>query len=275
MKSHNIKHILEERTIEVSENSWEKLASQLDANDQKKKRTDFYQYAACLALLVGFILFMITKDATETAGETVVETEKNIQTQDVITSPSIDKEEITDKLFKDAMVTNEESFHPKKITTENNGVVAQKKTSRVIQNKGIATELTPKEKEQLEIVLQKEIQNVIVVNKKEILPKVIETIIAQKEVMVDLNKDLKASIAALSATENVAITDEEIDKLLKDAQQSFDKLDVKETLDLTTFATADDLLNEVEYELDMSFKQKVFELIKHKIEKTRTAVVDP
>ena len=75
MKSHEIKDILEERTIEVSENSWDKLASQLYANDQKEKRKTFYlPYAACLALLFGVIAFMFVKNEGNKTSETIVDT---------------------------------------------------------------------------------------------------------------------------------------------------------------------------------------------------------
>jgi len=263
MKSHDIKDILEERTIEVSENSWEKLASQLDMNDQNKKRKGFYPYAACLALLFSFIIFMIAKKdiSQETS---IVNSEETIKldTESITPSPIILKEEISDELFKEALVASEESMLPQQTKT----IVKAQKEEASISNQ---------QKEKLEVELKKEVQNAVAVNEKIIVPKVIETISAQKEVIIDPNKDLRASIAALSATENVAITDEEINELLKEAQQSFDKLDVKETVDLTAFATADELLNEVEYELDMSFKRKVFELIKRNVQKTRTVVVDP
>ena len=91
---------------------------------------------------------------------------------------------------------------------------------------------------------------------------------------MDSNSVLKASVAALSANEKIAITDEEIDQLLKEAQQSLIKLDVQKDLDITTFATADELLEEVELELDKSFKQKVFDLIKSNIKKSRTVIAD-
>lgn len=253
MKSHDIKDILEERKIEVSENSWEKLANKLDANDQKKKRKSFYPYAACLALLVSFIVFMMLKTETAIGTETIVKTETEVKSN----STKVDSQEL--------IIPKE----IEKIAIENTVVTAQKDASKIISNR-----ITSKETTQLEVELHKETQNSIVVNKKVIVPKGIETVIVEKEVIVDPNSALKASIAALSATEKIAITDEEINQLLKEAQQSLRKLDVQEDVDITTFATADELLEEVELELDKSFKQKVYELIKSNIKKSRTVIAD-
>jgi hypothetical protein len=263
MKLHNIKDQLEERTIEVSENSWEKLASQLDANDQKKKRKSFYPYAACLALLISFLVFMMLKKDENSQENSIVNSEETIKLdKEVVTpSPIIIKEEVSDKLFKEALVASEESMPSKQVKAI---VKVQKKE----------TSISNQQKEQLEVELQKEIQNAVAVNKNKGTPKVIETIITQKEVKIDLDKDLRASIIALSATENIVITDEEIDQLLKEAKESFSELDIKKEQDLTRFATADELLNEVEYELDKSFKQRVFDLIKKNVKKGKTLLAD-
>ncbi|MBC8753310.1 hypothetical protein H2O64_01420 [Kordia sp. YSTF-M3] len=253
-----MKNILEERRMEVSENSWETLASQLDANDQKKKRTRFYPYAACIALLVSFIVFMILKTETTVGTETIVKTE--IKSNNTI--PKVDQKQETIPTVTE------------KIITKNNEIAAQESTPKVIEYKVVKDQLHSKQKEQLETELHKEVQNAVVIVKREIHPKGIETFIAQKEVVVDSNAALKASIAALSASEKVTITDEEIDQLLKEAQQSLKKLDVQKDVDITAFATADELLEEVELELDKSFKRKVYELIKNNIQKNRTVIAD-
>lgn len=246
MKSHNIKHILEARRMEVSENSWDKLANQLDANDQKKKRIRLYPYAACIALLVSFIVFMMLKTNTAVGTETIVKTE-------IKSDNNLLKAESKDETIP--TVTE-------KIITQNNSIASEETTSIPVKEKQLKTEL------------HKEIQNAVVSTEKEIVPKEIETIIAQKEVVIDQNEELKASIAALSASEKVVIKDEEIDELLKKAQKSIQHLNIQDTIDLTTIVSADDLLEEVEYELDTSFKQKVFELIKTNIQKTRTVIAD-
>ncbi len=254
MKSHNIKDILEERRMEVSENSWEQLAAQLDANDKKRKRRSLYPYAACIALLVGLITFIIGKSVGES--QIVVDTDKTIKFQEEIEAPKpvIFKEIINEEIFKESIVENKETIQPKPIAVKKEQL---------------------KEKHQVEtaIAFQKEIQKTVTIQEKENSFKEVETIITQKEVVIDENKDLKASIIALSAAEKITITDAEINQLLKEAEESLSELDIKEE-DVLRFATADELLDEVELELDRSFKKKVFELVKYKISKTRTAAID-
>jgi len=258
MKSHNIKSILEERSMEVSENSWEKLSNQLDAYDRKKKRTRFYPYAACLALLVGFILFMLLKTETRLGTETIVKTETKANNH----SPkSASQREIILKENENVSIKTEE-------------VVEQESTVKVVDNELIKNKSASKGENKLEVELHKEIQNTVAIAQKENSAKEIETIITQKEKIVDPNAELKASIAALSASEKIMITDEEINELLKEAQQSLKKIAVQKEINSTKFATADELLEEVELELDQSFKQKVFELIKTNLQKTRTVVAD-
>lgn len=266
MKSHDIKDILEERRMEVSEHSWEKLAGQLDANDQKKRRKKFYYpYAACLALIISAIVFMFMKNGGNSTTETIVDTEEVIKQDKESKTPIILKDKIDTKVFKEALVQSGGTKQQQQIETT---------ATEKVQPIGSQS------KKQLTAALQKEVQNTVVVTKidtfpKEIIPKKLENVIVQKEVVLDRDKELKASIAALSAKENVQITFQEIDQLLKEAQESLKQLDVKkEDTAVLRFATADELLNDVEYELDMSFKQKVFELIKEKVKKRNTVVVE-
>ncbi|WP_420572045.1 hypothetical protein [Kordia sp.] len=265
MKSHDIKDILEERRIEVSENSWEKLASQLDANDKKKKKRRFYfPYAACLALVFSLVAFMLIKNDENTDAETVVDSEKIIKTKKDTTLPIIQKEKLNDELFKEAIVNTEEI----KVLPKNETSITKEK------EKVNKERVSVQQKNKLEVELQKEVKNAIVVASINTSSKV-KTTEKPDGNEIKLNEELKASIAALSAAENIKITNEEIDQLLKEAQQSLSELDTpKEETDILRFATADELLNEVEYELDRSFKQKVFELIKHNVQRSRAVVVD-
>ncbi|WP_298513834.1 hypothetical protein [uncultured Kordia sp.] len=250
MKSHEIKDILEERRIEASENSWEKLAGQLDANDRKgRKKGFYYMYAACLAVLVSMLVFMFAKSVTSIEDGTLVNEDIN--------SKSIIKEE---KLQKEQEKVEKEIIN-------NTQIAIEEKAINNTKEEVVERQIVPQPKEQLTVELRKEIQSTIAIQEKEIQPK-IETIIAQKEVVADTDSALKESIIALLQKEKMAITNAEIDQLLLEAQQSLNQLDIKEEkVDVLRFATADELLNDVEYELDMSFKQKVFELIKQKVKK--------
>lgn len=264
MKSHEMKDILEERTIEVSENSWEKLSGQLDANDRKKRRKTLYlPYAACLALLVSWLVFMMVQS------EGVVN-DVEIANQENTTKSNITK---TKEDSQDIVIPTKEN----KVETlvKENSVAVETNTFKDVTKKAITnTERVPTTKKERTEELQKEIKNAVVIQEKT-TPQKIETFIEEKEIIVSKNNDLKASIVALLKEEKRTVTNAEIDLLLKEAQESLKYLEVtKEKVTNTHFATADELLNEVEYELDKSFKQRVFELVKRNIKRTRTADID-
>ncbi|AXG69780.1 hypothetical protein KORDIASMS9_02007 [Kordia sp. SMS9] len=259
MKSHEIKNILEERTIEVSEHSWEKLAGQLDANDRKKRSKKIYiPYAACLALLVSWLVFMMVQSEETTNTD-------EIANQENTTKPIITK---TKENSQDIVIPTKEKIQ--EVIVKDTEVVVETNTSKDADEK----EIVPKATAEFTTELQKEIKNAVVIQEK-IIPQKIETVIEEKEVIITTNDDLKASIVALLKEEKRTVTNAEIDLLLKEARESLKYLEVtKEKVNNTNFATADELLNEVEYELDKSFKQRVFELVKRNVKRTRTADID-
>jgi hypothetical protein len=259
MKSHDIKDILEGRRIEVSENSWEKLSEKLDANDQKKKRNRFYlPYAACLALLVGWFVFVLLKSEQVVSDTEIVNQEKTSKS-------TIVKEKETPKII----IPQNEQQTPQSI--QQTQIAVEEHVKEKVKVEEAATELQTKK--ELAVELQKEVQQSVAIQEK-VIPQKIETVIENKDAVVDQDANLKESILALLKEEKVTVTNAEIDLLLQQAQKSLKELDVKENINPTNFATADELLNEVEYELDMSFKQRVFEIVKRNINRTRTADID-
>ena len=256
MKSHDIKNILEGRRIEVSENSWEKLAGKLDANDQKKKRNRFYlPYAACLALLVGWFVFVLLKSEQVVSDTEIVNKEKTSKS-------TIVKEKETPKII---IPKNEQQ------TIQQTQIAVEEHVKEKVKIEEAPTQLQTKK--ELAVELQKEVQQSVAIQEN-VIPQKIETVIENKDAVVDQDAALKESILALLKEEKVTVTNAEIDLLLQQAQKSLKELDVKENINPTNFATADELLNEVEYELDMSFKQRVFEIVKRNINRTRTADID-
>ena len=258
MKSHEIKDILEERRLTASENSWEKLAGQLDANNQKNRKQKFYYvYAACLALLISMLVFMFAKSTVNLGDDMIVEEDN--------TSKSIIKKENLQNTINPKLEEKEQ-----KEIVNNTQIAIEEKASNNRKEKVIENNIVPQSKKQMIVELPKE----VTIKEKEIQPK-IETVIAQKEVIANTDSTLKESIVALLQEEKVSVTNAEIDQLLQEAQQSLRELDIKEEkVDVLRFATADELLNDVEYELDMSFKERVFQLIKEKVKKRAVAVED-
>ena len=250
MKSHEIKDLLEERTIEASSQSWEQLANQLDAHDAKKKRTRLYPYAASVAVLLGLLLFWVHSNDEITA--TIVDTQHEStpsklpqEKEQQIVLPEVEVKPVE----KSAVVVNET------VSRSQHTIVKTEKVVTVQLERSVAE-------------LQKEVQ------KTKVIPQEMQTVIAQTDVAFKEEQDIKASIAALSKTEKIAITDAEIEQLLNEAKKSLQDMETTTPKDFLTFATADELLEEVEVELDRSFKQKVFELIKNNLQKTRTVVAD-
>jgi hypothetical protein len=252
MKSPEIKQILEERRMDVSEQSWEKLAAQLDTNDKKKRAKKMYiPYAACLALLVGWIVFSILR--TETAKVEDVIANEELPVQKNFTPIVTPQKEINPVKETDIVVTEQ-------IVTTEKEIVTEKQV--------------PTQVKELQTDLQKEMQQTIAIQEK-IVPQKLETVIQEKEIIVASNDELKGAIAALFEKEERKVTDAEIDYLLQEAQEALKHLKVKEEkVNYTKIATAEELLNEVEYEIDKSFKQRVFELVKRNLQRTRTADIE-
>ncbi|MEM6687266.1 MAG: hypothetical protein AAF617_15910, partial [Bacteroidota bacterium] len=254
MKSHDIKNILEERRIEVSAQSWEQLAGQLDANDRKQRRKFFYiPYAACLALLVGWLVFMIATSEKTADNTNMVNQENTILP---IIKENERKRNSTPKTLQD----------PQEVIKETR-IAVQESSTKNTKLEATTPKSVSETKEVFAAELQKEVRTAVTMQEKQV-PQKIQTVITEKEVVVDANTDLKASIIALLKDEKMTVTNAEIDQLLKDAQETIKEFDVKENINYTNFATADELLNEVEYELDMSFKQRVYEIVKRNIQKT-------
>lgn len=251
MKLHDIKKTLEDRRIEVSSNSWEKLAGQLDANDQKRKRISFIPYAACLAILVGLIFFLLNSKANDT--------------QNIVNSPN----ELKPSHFQKDEQLKKEVFSEKEHSlTERTVVTKQTTPLKIPVKEETKQQITHTEIHKPSEELQKEVSKTIVVP-KEIQTEIVETVTELPE-----EKNIKASILELSVKEKIVITDAEIDQLLNEAKKSLSELETKKQENITMFATADELLEEVELELDYSFKQKVFELIKNNLQKSRTVIAN-
>jgi hypothetical protein len=256
MKSHDIKDILEARRIEVSENSWDKLAGKLDANDRTQQRKKFYlPYVASLAVLISVVIVMLLN--SDTVEETqIADTEKT--TKSIITKENTQPIVIPQKEEKVENILEEDT----QLAVEDN-------TPKIIKEVEKKTEIIQKTDKELAT----ELQQAVAIQEK-IIPQKIETVIQEKEAVLAEDEALKESILAILKEEKVTVTNAEIDLLLQQAQQSLKELDVQETIDYTNFATADQLLNEVEYELDMSFKQRVFEIVKRNYKRTRMADID-
>jgi hypothetical protein len=100
-----IRKKLQERTIQPSASAWERLSSQLDDAEQKKKRHWFLYvgYAASIALMVSLFFFLTQSD------ENTSDIPENVIVQEEVKTPQLDttKEFTTLPVEDNAIVQNE------------------------------------------------------------------------------------------------------------------------------------------------------------------------
>lgn len=262
MEQHNIKKKLEERRIAPSEDSWNTLEAMLDTNDHKPRRKYFWHYAisACVLLLLGLLFFMNPENEIIPESQTIV----NEEPQKVIDD---DAKQQTNKNEKIAVVP----------TVAKNDA-RQEKVEQVIAKKEAVVAKDKKPTESLKVkVIYNEEKAVAKVSEQKLKSEV-KLVVEEKPVVAQVIKDdiikteIKSAVAEVTAKKVAEITDEELDKLLKEGQFALDSLKMFTEFEYTV--NADNLLDEVEYDLDRSFKEKVFEIIKKQFKKDNTSVVN-
>ncbi|SFZ89234.1 hypothetical protein SAMN05428642_10167 [Flaviramulus basaltis] len=242
-----LKDKLEKRTLQPSENAWEKLSSRLDT--QEKKNSKPYWWLGFAASIVG-ILFVVsqflnieTKSSEEIK---VVKTPKVIQQNQTIKIASENPEKESLKIVKDEV----EAVN-KKVIIEGTEVKKLLKSNSANDTKIAAS----RENESL--------------NENDLKIEEIETPIKALTFEEQKIQDVVAQVQALKSN-NKEVTDASIDALLKQAQQEIKLYRlVNET---SGVVDANLLLQDVEAELDQSFRNKVFEAIRLSYKSVKTAV---
>jgi hypothetical protein len=238
----NIKEKLEGRTLQPSANTWNALAKQLDAHDKKQNKKLFWWFGLAASIVgVVFISTLFFKNTvTDISKPTLVETQKTIidvNDNNVVKSQEQVAEtvDMTDKIIETPKQEVKTSFqkNQKIITSENHKeAIAQTQPKTENNNKSLEILNTETTLEDLKV----------------------ESVVAQ------IN-DLK---------EKGTISDEAIDALLDQAQKeiTLQKLYNEDTK--TVDANA--LLQDVETDLQQSFRDKVFEALQTSYDKVKTAV---
>ena len=264
----NIKEKLEKRTLQPSADAWTTLSNNLNNHDKKNKR-GFIFYIGIAASIVGILLVTtVMFDSTENQlGDPIlVDTEINasqikldedinndIVNMEVVVTISEEKKEqnITD-IIKSS-IKNE----PKLANTSN-----QSTTSKIENN----VKKSPKD-ESLNVNETTQALATInpISNKKEQSSMSILTFEEVKAVEV-VNQIKKLEI------ENGMVTDTEIENLLKQAEREI----LRERIYTETSRTvnADALLQDVEDELEQSFRSRVFEGLKSHSKTLLSAVAE-
>ncbi|MBC3757975.1 hypothetical protein H7U19_06140 [Hyunsoonleella sp. SJ7] len=244
----DFKDKLDQRTIKPSEDAWEKLSAQLDEADGETQKSKGIWWFAVAASVVGllFVAFQFFNRETEQQSPVIVDTKDSV---------------IEPKKEQDVELVNAE----KSTVAVETEVPVQKQvgSKQRIRSQSKEQLLVPKEASvqiaQEETVQKEELE-------KEVIP------IKNAEALTFETKKVQEvadAIFNLSETDS-GVTSENIDSLLKVAQREIllDRMkgENKAVVDVAL------LLQEVEFELDKSFRDKVFETLKKSYGSVKTAI---
>lgn len=242
----HIRTKLNEREIKPSKEAWSKISTELHTSASTKKSGYFWLgIAASILVLLGTTVFVLNTDANSTTNEiqvVAVPAKKTIQKMDVNNQKNT--------------LANENYSAVQPVVSEDGDLTGT-------ANEVIVASVENKESTVLESDMAES-----AVSKMQL--KDTESLILVPEAILDLKvTEILAQVDALELNNNV--TDAEVDSLLQKAQQDIlrDKLF---NPDYSVNAMA--LLTEVEEELDQSFRDQIFESLKTKFLKVRTAVAD-
>lgn len=236
----HIKQQLNNREIAPSEAAWEKLSGQLPKAD-KRNSTKFIWYsvaASFIGILLITTIYFANQDKLENAGIEVV-----IEPKEPVTIP------------KSEEVLSGKNNVIERLVEAEKPVIATKETSW--ERQGLST---IKDKSQF-VVVQK-------TDKMDIQSKAVQT---KTEELIDAKiAELVRQVDSMEDN-NLQVTDVEVDSLLRNAGQEIlsEKLKAQGGK-----INAMALLDQVESELDQTFREQIFESLKEGFLKVRTAVAD-
>ncbi len=269
----NIKDKLEQCRLEPSQDAWKTLSNRLDNNTNKRNK-DVFLYLGIAASIVGVLLVYTLLIKTENAAEgiqEVVNTEAETKTE-TNSTPILDSSNIESQVVES---TPQESFPTieETIKVSDDTSIAPKSTT---ENVLAATN---------EQILKAEtaIQNLKLNQSSNKFPKAsdvasVETEAQERLIEQPLNTldyestkviEVVAQIKKLEAQGN-EVTESEIDALLKQAERDI----LKQRLynETTRTVDADALLQDVEEDLEQSFRARVFQNLKSNFNSVKTAV---
>ena len=264
----NIKEKLEQRRLEPSQDAWASLSNRLDKESNNRNK-GLFLYLGIAASIVGVLLVysLLIKSSSEVDGiQEVVNSEINAEN---VTSPEQDIKNVEPQVAETSVEDINVDETPKEELKDFN---IKKSTSEYV----VSNTNKPKEK------VQTTPQNLII-NEPVKLPKaaVIANVSSnpeEKSLEKPLNKldfesakvlEVVTAIQKLEASGN-DVTDSEIDALLKQAER--DILNQRLYNETTRTVNADALLQDVEEDLEQSFRERVFQNLKSSFNSVKTAV---
>ena len=245
-----IKKQMQDREIAPSAGSWDKLSSRLDAQEEKKK--PFVLWMGIAASIIGgiLILSLVFKNSTPAVTPQIVDT------------PS---EEV--KIEKAPIETSEEIFT--EINTEEPQVAVSEEKKESINPVTNKKPISEKKIQQNNREALAAIDNSSILNEKSTSDKVL----AKNQEVLDLKLKNALSDVIAKTSEGTAVTDAEVDKLLEEAARRI-SLERYSKNYAAGKIDPEDLLLDVEFELDNSFRDKIFDMLKEGYSKAKTAVAN-
>jgi hypothetical protein len=235
-----LKERLESRTLQPSSEAWKTLSDRLDQEDKRNNRRLFW-WLSIAASMIGVIFVSTQFFKTETIKEVPIVLETTTENKS-------DLKPIMESTNTDEVVVNSEESKEKieMISLYNNQAPEPKKAQLQIET-------------QKEFVVSQD-------NPKDVIKPVKVLTVEELKII-----EVVTEIERLQAGET-SITDQEIDALLKQAQREILK---QRILDEGSLAVnAELLLQDVEVELEQSFREKVFEALKSSYNSVKTAVAE-
>ncbi|MEX0998202.1 MAG: hypothetical protein WDZ45_14210 [Flavobacteriaceae bacterium] len=230
-----IKNQLEQRTVDPSAKSWEQLRSKLDKKD--KKTTPIYWWMGIAAsFLVGILLMGVFVNSEN-------ETINNIVNEDAM-------EPKPEAVFNPIVDTNSIDTEISEIS-DSNSILESKKEEKTYQLKQLNLPNSKQEKSSTIVDFSPEISETITQTESQEDQHIVDELIAN----IKPGKE---------------VSDDEIDTLLNEA---FDKLATQKA-NSNPVITSSSLLEDVEGEIEESFRQRIFELLKEGLLLSREAVAN-
>lgn len=253
----HIREKLQDREIQTSNGSWEKLQKQLETTPKKKfNKSWMYLAASIVGIIIVSSLILNRNQVSLDPSNNIVESNKEINAHDNNHNDLVSEEEI-----KSINALENESL--KEVPEESNNQLIKKKiNTQKIQNEVLAStnteepSLTKYEVNDKSIVANKTKKTIDINEEEKFINSKVEEVVAQ---INDLNKSSKS------------ITEDEINSLLAKAQQ---EIKTKKLMINNNKVSAIELLSIVEDEMETSFRDRVFEALGDGYKKVRTAVVE-
>ena len=237
----NLKDKLENRRLQKSPEAWSHLSDRLEHQEKGQKGFPFW-WLGVAASIIG-VLLVITQFLMSDIKETPPE---------IVRTPEVILQD------EDTQVTLDEST---------NIIINQDETKVIEEKKPLKRVATLKE----ELL----VEEAVAINKKEFPKFNKETKVSEQIILKELTfedqkiQDVIAQVQKLQES-NTEVTDATVDLLLQEAQK---EIRLKSMFnELTGVVNADALLQDVEDDLEQSFRSKVFQALKENYITVKTAV---